>query len=353
MKNFSGSFSKLFLVSLLAGAMMLAGCGENNPSSSSTDTTDASTTQQATDATVSTYDIIGKVSSTTGQFDTKSNITINLTNIATKDTYKNVCDGQAFAFQKVNAGYYKVEAVDNNNIYNTETIYKKIDSNIDDLSLTLTTKATESENQVFVTLTGNLVDETGNGIPFASIVAVNTKTSQEIQTSTDFKSGKYTFKDIPAGTYKITYSKDSFNDGSADLIITDVDAITFDSKKVTNNTLTNITLTYKPMATGSIAGVLTGYSAGNKCLLYKTSSSSATTLPGIILTFTPQDNGYFFIKNLQQGWYCVAKDGCAAPTASYDNNGNLIGYQFAEGDTYFYWLEVVNDTTSLVPSAEQ
>ena len=109
MKNFSGSFSKLFLVSLLAGAMMLAGCGESNPTSSTAteEKTNSETAQQATDNTASKYDVIGKVSPTIGQFDTKSKIDIILTNIATKQsTDPNRCVGQMFAFQKINAGYY-------------------------------------------------------------------------------------------------------------------------------------------------------------------------------------------------------------------------------------------------------
>lgn len=355
MKKFSALFSKLFLLSLLAGSMLISGCGESNPSSSTaTENTNASTAQQATDNTASTYDVYGKVTSTIGQFDANSQINITLTNIATKELKSNSCVGQMFAFEKVEAGYYKVEAVDSKNIYNTETIYKKIDSDIEDLSLTMTPKTQEVDNQVVVTLNGKIIDKFGNGIPFASITAANTKTGQEIKTSTNPDNGNYTFKDIPAGAYKVTFSKDSFEDDVQDLIITDANTITFYNKEVKNNNLTNITLNYKLAQTGSIAGVLTGYTAGDKCLLYKTSNESATTIPGIVLTFTPQDNGYFFIKNLPVGWYIVAKYGCAAPLPVNDAQGNFIGYGFADGDTYFsYWLQVVNDTTTPVPSAEQ
>ena len=359
MKNLSGSISKLFLLSLLAGSMMLAGCGESNPTSSSTatDSTNASTPQEVTDNTAASYSVYGKVSPTIGQFDNNAKIKITMTNIATKVPTSNYCTGQMFGFsgsQKINAGYYEVKAEDSSNIYNTETLYKKIDSDVDDLSLTMTPRAQEVDDQIVVTLTGKIIDKFGKDIPFASISAVNSKTGLEVKTTTNPDNGLYTFKDIPAGTYKVTFSKDSFQDETRDLIITDENTITFDNKVVVNNTLANITLPYKLAQTGSIAGVLTGYNPGDKCLLYKTSNESATTIPGKILTFTPQDNGYFFIKNLPVGWYIVAKYGCAAPQAVFDKNNNLIGYAFAEGDTYFSsWMEVLTDTTTPVPSIDQ
>ena len=82
MKNISGSFSKLFLVSLLAGSMMLAGCGESNPTASTAidKTNDSNTQQEVADSTASKYDVIGKVSPTIGQFDTNAKINITLTN---------------------------------------------------------------------------------------------------------------------------------------------------------------------------------------------------------------------------------------------------------------------------------
>ena len=358
MKNLSGSFSKLFLVSLLAGAMMLAGCGESNPTSSTAteEKTNAETAQQATDNTAAKYNVYGKVSPTIGQFDTNAKINITMTNISTKASTSNSCTGQMFGFsgdKKINAGYYEVKAVDSSNIYNTEIIYKKIDSDIDDLSLTMTPKAQEVDDQVVVTLNGKIIDKFGKDIPFASITAVNAKTGQEVKTTTNPDNGNYTFKDIPAGTYKVTYSKDSFQNEERDLIITDENTITFALKAVNNNTLENVTLPYKLAQTGSIAGVLTGYTGG-KCLLYRTTNESATTIPGIVLTFTPQDNGYFFIKNLPTGWYLVAKEGCAAPTPVNDAQGNFIGYAFAAGDTYFSsWMEVLTDTTTPVPSTDQ
>ena len=45
MKNYLGSFSKLFLISLLAGSMMLAGCGESNPTGANV--SDETTNQQS------------------------------------------------------------------------------------------------------------------------------------------------------------------------------------------------------------------------------------------------------------------------------------------------------------------
>ncbi len=358
MKNSLGSFSKLFLVSLLAGSMLLAGCGESNPTSSTatTENSNASTTQQATDNTTSTYDVFGKVSPTIGQFNASSKISITLTNIATnKSNTPKDCVGQMFAFQKVNAGYYEIKAIDASNFYETEVIYKKIDSNIEDLSLTLTPKVQEVDDTITVTLTGKIIDEYGKDIPFASVVAVNTKTEKEYKTSTNPDNGNYTFKEIPAGTYKVTYSKDSFEDDTKDLKITDENTITFDSKTVNNKTLSNVTLKYKLAQTGSIAGVLTGYNPGDKCILYRTTSESAATVPGIVLKFTPQENGYFFIKNLPSGWYIVAKDGCAAPVPVNDAQGNFIGYAFAnENDTYFSsWMEVTPLTTTPVPSTDQ
>ena len=126
------------------------------------------------------------------------------------------------------------------------------------------------------------------------------------------------------------------------------------NKVVANNTLTNVTLNYKLAQTGSIAGVLTGYNAGDKCILYRTTSETAATVPGVVLKFTPQNNGYFFIKNLPTGWYIVSKDGCAAPFAVTDTQNNFIGYAFNEGDTYFSsWLQVLTDTTTPVPSTDQ
>lgn len=352
MKNSLGSFSKLFLVSLLAGSMMLVGCGESNPTSSTTNADD-SAAQNATDSSASSYDVFGKVNPTIGQFDDNASIKITMTNIATKDETPVDCIGQMFAFNGVKAGYYKIEAVDSKNIYNPEVIYKKIDSNIEDLSLTMTPRTQEVDDTITVTLEGKIIDQYGNDIPFALITAVNTKTAQELNTSTNPDNGKYEFKNIPAGSYKVTFNKDSFKDEIKDLIITDENTILFDKKAVNNYELAPVTLNYKLAQTGALAGVLSDYNPGDKCLLYKTSNESATTLPGVVITFTADEKGYFFIKNLSPGWYCVAKDG-KEPVASYDENHNLIGYGFKTGDAYFSsWVQVLYDTTSPVPGVNQ
>ncbi|MDR3698593.1 MAG: TonB-dependent receptor [Candidatus Sulfopaludibacter sp.] len=68
--------------------------------------------------------------------------------------------------------------------------------------------------QVNVTaVTGLVTDPSGAAVPAATVEALAMSTSQVVRTTTNEK-GEYTIPSLPAGTYKITVSKDGFRTGA-------------------------------------------------------------------------------------------------------------------------------------------
>ena len=233
-------FSKYFLAALLAASLCMAGCS-NNPSSSDNgenqDPTDPSNTpKQAEDSSSKTHTLFCSIIPTTSDSPNDKDIVFDITmeNIITKKKYPTTSTGYMFGFEEIIPGYYKIEVTDNKKMFfKTESIYQKIDTDIDDLFITVTPKNTTTPTQVSVS--GRLIDINGEEIPFAKITATNTKTNKVYQTSTGFNNGEYVLSNLPLGSYKVVYSKDSFNDSDKiDLTITDTTYSIFSFKALSS-----------------------------------------------------------------------------------------------------------------------
>src|ERR1700691_2372233 len=63
--------------------------------------------------------------------------------------------------------------------------------------------------QVVGAITGTVTDATGAAVPDAAVKAVNTATNFEVDAQTK-SSGQFVTPELPAGTYRLTISKEGF-----------------------------------------------------------------------------------------------------------------------------------------------
>src|SRR5271165_6381415 len=76
------------------------------------------------------------------------------------------------------------------------------------LTLILTPVTTPAQ-VLYGSLTGNVTDKSGAGVPNAKVEALNVSTNIAKQTTTDER-GVFLFQDVQAGVYKLTVSAPSF-----------------------------------------------------------------------------------------------------------------------------------------------
>jgi Carboxypeptidase regulatory-like domain/TonB dependent receptor len=81
-----------------------------------------------------------------------------------------------------------------------------------------------SAQVLYGTLTGNVVDGTGAGVPAAKIEAVNAGTGLTKQASAD-ASGSYVFNDLQPGTYKLTISAPAFGSVIEEGVVVDANSV--------------------------------------------------------------------------------------------------------------------------------
>ena len=93
------------------------------------------------------------------------------------------------------------------------------------LAAVLTVCALHANAQVlYGTLTGNITDASGAGVPAARIEAVNAGTGQVRQSVADDK-GEYVINNVVAGTYKVTVSAPSFGNVVGQGVIVDANTV--------------------------------------------------------------------------------------------------------------------------------
>ncbi len=356
MKNSSGSFSKLFLISLLAGSMMLAGCGESNPTgakvsddttnqqSSSNNNTSNSEEQQKT------YTISGKVAPTNGYVASDANFEVTY-----KDSANNTktTTGIVFNFTGLKSGTYTLTAKETKN--GNYTLQNPLTVNV--------TNADQSDLEIIMQFTGTLptftfngviVDNQNQGIKFATITADNG--IKTITATTNPDNGNFTLADLTPGEYQLTVKADSFKESTPKLFIDEEGVkITLDGATVNNYNLGNIKLMPNYTSSGAIEGILadpaTGkaIAKGTKVYIYQR-NNDATVKPTFLSSFISEsETGYFSIDSLPADYYCGSIGEVTTWDISKDKDGNPLSYNVPTNQHIFGWLQVVDGATSKVP----
>ena len=355
MKNFSGSFSKLFLVSLLAGSMMLAGCGESNPTGAnvSEDTTNqqsGSNNTTNTEEQTKTYTISGKVSPTNGYIASNAKFKVTY-----KDSENNTktTTGIVFTFSGLKSGTYTLtaEETDNGN-YELQNPLTVNLTNADQTDLEIIMQFTGTLPTF--TLKGVVVDNQNQGIKFATITADNG--IKKVETTTNPDNGNFTLADLTPGEYQLTVKADSFKDYTPKLFIDEEGTkITLDGSAVNNLDMGNLRLMPNYTNSGAIEGILTDPSTGKavpqgtKVYIYKRNNDS-TVLPSFVTTvLTDNEKGYFSIDSLSADFYSGSIGEVTNWVISTDKEGNPLSYDVPTNQHCFGWLQVLDGATSKVP----
>lgn len=368
MKNLSGSFSKLFLVSLLAGSMMMLGCGESNPTSSSSETAAATTTTPtAVDtSTTNSFIVWGGISCDGNEIDNA--ISITLTNKGTGEVLTK-SERTSYTFNKIVPGVYELKAegagFDTYVTCNEFSEKQKIDIALQ-RTVTAQTVAIPKIN-----FQGSLVDQIGKAVPFATIKAEKVG-ADTILASTEFNADKFCLLGLSSGTYNVTITKDSFVEKSLKLEIKD-DYISFNGARIEKanfpNTinfndaagnshkgykLATVVMAPNVLQTGAIAGVLSKNAViaaeGTIVDLYRRKEDDIHSELGYVMSLKAGANGYFYAKNLSEGYYTVVVQGTPVVVGS-DAQGAT--YSFGAGTVYFANAQVLSNYMTPVPSDEQ
>lgn len=376
MKNTSMTIAKLFAVALICGSLAAVGCGDSNPLSSASTTSTGDPTQsqsnpttQPEDATKELSKVSITVKPTSGSFNENSQIILTLKNTNSSNTANNKTEkllpGATSIDIQMAIGSYQVTAEDESKFYKTSVVYAKVAEANTSVDISLVPISVSGATYNFY---GELKDTTGKGIPFSSIVAKKTSGDEKITTTTNPDNGKYCLLGLTAGSYDITYSQSSFIESDPKNLTIDEDGtITFKEGNESSQSsftdasgetyqgykLNDVKLAPNIMKTGSIFGVICDSNGdpvkSTACDLYKRDNSDATKMPGKVLTFKTNANGYFYAKNLQPGEYSAVTKG-SVPGPVTDGSGNITDYTFPAGTQYFSWMVVESDTTTPIPS---
>ncbi len=385
MKNFSCSFSKVCLFSLFVGSLLIFGCGESNPSGITTDDTSTSTTTTTTTSNsanaveASPCRVYGQViSADDTNVKSPANIKVAFKNIATNvitDNSGNSPDTRdAFDFNLV-AGFYQITAQDisANPEYDTNWFYKEISEN-QEVKISLQPKTTTVSTIPKINLYGVIKDMSGHDVTFANISAK--KGSSAIETTTKLDNGNYCFLNLSSGTYEVEISKKSFQTVTRQLVIGN-ESITFNGNTITDFTNTTaftdsagnantgydlgiLYLPYELRDAGAFAGVVidpaTGQPLANTTISLWISyvGSQLQAAPELILpSFNTDANGYFYVENLQVGYYKITKVNPTLNSIEYDAQGNVLSYwEFAKDDSYCGWLKVDEGKLTPLPTSD-
>ncbi|MBP5468316.1 MAG: hypothetical protein J6Z11_03635 [Candidatus Riflebacteria bacterium] len=366
MKNSLGSFSKLLLVSLFAGSMILVGCGESNPTSSSSETANETTTSATAVDTSNSFLVWGGISCDGNEI--QNDISITLTNKGTGEVTSK-SEKTSYTFDKVVPGVYELKAegagYDTFVTCNEFSSQQKIDIALQ-RTVTNQTAAVPKIN-----FQGSLVDQIGKAVPFATIKAEKVG-ADTILASTEFNADKYCLLGLSSGTYDVTITKDSFVEKKLTLKITD-DYISFNGARIEKENFSNtvdfndaagnshkgyklapVIMAPNVLQTGAIAGVLSKNAViaaeGTIVDLYRRKEDDIHSELGYVMSLKAGANGYFYAKNLSEGYYTVVNQGANVHTES---DGTSFIYYFDAGTVYFANAQVISNYMTPVPSDEQ
>lgn len=364
MKN----FSKLFLASLLAGSLIFTGCGGENPTGADVSGNSQSEPSK-TDPKEEEYEISGKIVSANKYIASNAKFEVTITDA---NNNSETSKGESFKFFK-KAGSFTITAKETSNgNYTMQEALKVNLSNAAQTDLELVMQFNGTLNSF--NFTGNITDNQGNGIPFSKITGENITDSPVTMPD----SGIFGILNINPGTYNLVVSKSSFSDTKIKLYVDEEGKkITIDDKPVTSkvdffdpatgNTvncfdLGNISMSPNLMDTGAMCGILLdpttnkAVASGTPVFIYKR-NEDPTVEPTLFMQFaTNNSKGYFYITNLQSGYYCAAterinpSEGTAPKWMPSKSGGNVTGYNLPAEKQLFSWMQVSDNTTTTLPS---
>lgn len=354
-------------------AAFLTGCGgSNNPAGASGGSTLSNKLPSTATGTVDLTGFLNNSVSNAPINDADANITVRLKLFGTDSIISSgsEANNSVFAAYGLTPGWYIISASDSTGRYQNTQKVVKLENPQEQLSLDLIpvpALVTTASLNFF----GQIIDSTPRDpVMFATVILKN-RSGITVETST-LDDGSFFFLGLASGTYDITISKSSFESTTRVLQILDDGDIYFGPKKITttgtfkdgaNTSRTGYNLGIISLAalwldTGSIAGILRDaatkapYANQNFDLIYDDNKGDEVPPASIIKSFTTNNSGYFFAKNLPAGWYLVATPGYTK-TPVLNALGNTIGFTIdppAGGVVPFeVWLQVSPGNVTPVP----
>lgn len=355
MKN----FSKLFLASLIAGSLIMTGCGGENPTGADVSGNDSSTgTDTSTDKDKNTETkgnvICGGIFSTSSSDQSLigKDIIIELKDIISNKTIKGpqkFCDGQ-YGFNEIPNGFYIIKASCQG--YNTTILSKYIQEDDQKFNISLQPQNPESEENILLNLRGKVLDQSlGYEVSAVSIEVKNDVSGNIIYTTSRFANGDYFINGISSGTYTVTFKKGGFREANTKLTIDDNSIVFYNIPVCKNGNFTN-TCSYIDSAqnsrigyqlpnldvavdlteSGAIAGVLTQLGPNKNFDLYRRIECDISSPLSFVTQGLTNDMSEFIISGLQPGYYTAVPAGTPAPI----NTGTSQAPEFRfDCKTYF------------------
>lgn len=343
MKN----FSKLFLASLLAGSLIMTGCGESNPTGA--DVSGEPTDEQQKE---NTFVIKGRIIPTDGYVAKNAKFVVSI-----KDSSNNSpCDpfeAVEFTFSNLKTGNYTLIANETSNgKYISNSIKVSItDSNKEDVEITMEYTGDIPK----FTFKGEVVDNQNQGLKFAQVSVTNGAIKKDANTNPD--NGKFTLENLTPGDYTMTVKADSCEEKiikSFSIDETGTNTI-FDNNKISSFDLGKIKLQPKYTDSGSLEGILTdpatgkAVAQGTKIYIYMR-NNDPTIKPSLLTSFiTEDDTGYFSLGSLAADYYAGSIGEVTAWDISTDKEGNPLSYNVPTNQQCFNWIRVTEGSYSKIP----
>ncbi|NCB40514.1 MAG: carboxypeptidase regulatory-like domain-containing protein, partial [Erysipelotrichia bacterium] len=349
------------IVCCLLAAFALTGCGGSNNPSGPAITTSAIAPAGAAATATGTITITGILidASTNNMItSTEPDIYVTLSLVGTSYSRSIQATSKAYAFTDLPIGYYSIVAEDKNGKFDKTTTFKSLST-----SESINIRMMPSISNVIapsLNFYGKVIDASFRSPNMFATVKAISNSGVQIEATTLYD-GTFSFLGISSGTYTITFTSESFetttrelviNDrirfGTAEISVTNITAFTDGSNTARSGyNLGDVVLAPKIMPTGSIAGILYKADgtplANTKLELVYDNDVGDQIPPGSILptTFETNSLGYFLAINLPAGWYVVAYPGYEANLTPIIDNGSIKGYNFGAGDLVTkVWMDV-------------
>lgn len=338
MKN----FSKLFLASLLAGSLIMTGCGGENPTSAdvsgngSTDTSTSTSTDKEKNPEAVSNTICGSIFSTTSENQPLQgkNVTIELIDVISGKTVKGptTFNKGSYGFDKVPNGFYTIQASGDG--YEKTVMSKYIKESDEAFHISMLPTNPETETIIPLNFKGKLLDESlGYEVSAASIEVKNILTSNIIYTTTRFANGDFFINGISSGTYSVTFNKGGFRETNTKLSINEK-SITFYGITICNDgNFTDNLISYKDSAnnnregyqlpnvgisvdltnSGAIGGVLKKLGPNKTFDLYRRITNTVDSPLNFVTQVITNDMSEFIVSGLQEGYYTAVPADTPAP----------------------------------------
>ena len=351
----------------LFAAVLITGCGGENPTGSTTTSQQSDSSTPATNSNLpsqasGTATIQGAIiDSSTGTTvnSTAADFSISATLIGTDKVFTaKATENKAFALRNLFQGFYLIKITDATGLFGsrtevidlTGTSLLKFDFSVVPITL--------PANPVSANFFGTIRDALNNTPIMAAVITVtNRATNQSYQSST-LVNGQFSLINLPEGEFLLTIQKNGFASSTIKLSVGQeiwfgIQKITVskpftdgDNVSRTGYDLGSISLAQEWQNTGAFQGILYDPSLAvkttlvNQTLLLWYDKDPRDEFPPEIAFRWLETNslGYFSMKNLPPGSYLITKLGDTA-TPIFNPDSEIIGYSFNTSVTAWYAVE--------------